>query len=174
MVDPKALFSFSYGLYVVGTEFEGKLNAQVADAVMQLTSSPVCLAACLNKANYTAELLAKGGRFSISVLSEDAPMPFIGVFGFRSGRVFDKFANVAPDAWHKSDGVPVVTAHSVAAVEAEVVKVEDVETHMLFIGRVTSASVLSEARPLTYADYHKVKKGKSPANAPSVIFNSVS
>ena len=37
----------------------------------------------------------------------------------------------------------------------------------------SSAELLAEGNPLTYADYHKLKKGKSPANAPSAIFNKI-
>ena len=170
-IDPNALFTFSYGLYVVSTAWEGKLNGQVADAVMQLTSDPICVAACLNKENYTTELLTKSGKFSISVFGEDVPLPFIGNFGFRSGREYDKFSKCGYKM--TESGLPVVTEYIVAAVEAQVIDVLDVRTHRLFIGEVKSAQVLAQGNPLTYADYHRIKKGKSPAAAPSSIFNAV-
>ena len=91
-VDPRALFTFSYGLYVIGTSWDGKMNAQAADAVMQLSGDPVCIAVCLNKNNYTTELLTESKKFSVSVFSEEVPLPFIGLFGFRSGRECDKFS----------------------------------------------------------------------------------
>ncbi|MCL2010823.1 MAG: flavin reductase family protein [Synergistaceae bacterium] len=170
-VDPKALFTFSYGLYIVGTNMDGKLNAQVADAVMQLTAEPICIAACLNKGNYTAELIAKSKKFSVSVFSEEAPLPFIGIFGFRCGREHDKFSKCA---YKMTDfGLPVVTEHTVAAVEAEVINVVEAHTHLLFIGEVKSAEILAEGNPLTYANYHRLKKGKSPAGAPTAIFNKI-
>jgi flavin reductase (DIM6/NTAB) family NADH-FMN oxidoreductase RutF len=170
-VDLQALFTFSYGLYIVGTEWEEKLNAQVADAVMQITAEPICIAACLHKENYTTELLTKSKKFSISVFREDVPLPFIGNFGFRSGREHDKFAQCA----HKTTelGLPVVTEYIVAFAEAEVIDTVDVYTHRLFIGEVKNAQRLSEGNPLTYADYHKIKKGKSHANAPSAVFNNL-
>ena len=170
-VDPKALFTFSYGLYIVGTSWDGKLNGQIADAVMQLTAEPICIAACLNKENYTTELLAKSKKFSISVFSEEVPLPFIGIFGFHSGREFDKFSKCAYKMTELD--LPIVTEHTVAAAEAVVVDVIDVHTHRLFIGEVKSATLLTEGNPLTYADYHKLKKGKSHANAPSAIFNKI-
>jgi len=170
-VDPKALFTFSYGLYIVGTTWEGKPNAQVADAVMQLTADPICIAACLHKDNYTTELLTLSKKFSVSVFVEEVPMPFIGNFGFRSGREFDKFDKCA---YRMTDlGLPVVTEHTVAAVEAVVIDMIDVRTHRLFIGEVKSAQILAEGTPLTYANYHKLKKGKSHANAPSSVFNNM-
>jgi flavin reductase (DIM6/NTAB) family NADH-FMN oxidoreductase RutF len=170
-IDPKALFTFSYGLFIVGTSWEGKLNAQVANTVMQLTAEPICIAACLNKNNYTTELLAKSKKFSVSVFAEDVDLPFIGNFGFRTGRDHDKFANCK---YRLSElGLPIVTERTVAAVEAAVIEVADVHTHMLFIGEVKSAEVLAEGKPLTYADYHNLKKGKSPATAPTAIFNKI-
>ena len=38
---------------------------------------------------------------------------------------------------------------------------------------VEEARLLKEGTPLTYAHYHQEKKGKSPENAPSSIFNKV-
>ena len=170
-VDPKALFAISYGLYVVATNLDGKLNGQVVNAVMQITAEPICITVCLNKANYTTELLTKSKKFSVSVFAEDVSLPFIGNFGFRSGREHDKFSKCA---YKISDlGLPIITEHMTAAVEAEVIDVVDVHTHQLFVGEVKSAEVLADVNPLTYADYHKLKRGKSPAGAPSVIFNKI-
>jgi flavin reductase (DIM6/NTAB) family NADH-FMN oxidoreductase RutF len=169
-IDPKALFTFSYGLYIVGTAWEGKLNGQVADAAMQLTSEPIYIAVCLNKNNYTAELLEKSKKFSVSVFGQEAPLPFIGNFGFRTGREHDKFASCK---YLLEEGVPVVTEYTVAVALADVADIVDVKTHKLFIGEVKSARLLTEGTPLTYADYHKIKKGKSHVNAPSAIFNSI-
>ena len=170
-IDPRALFTFSYGLYIVSTSLDGKLNGQVANTVMQLTAEPICIAACLNKANYTTELLTNSKKFSVSVFAEEVPLPFIGIFGFHSGREYDKFSKCA---YRMTDlGLPIVTEHTVAAVEAEVIDVVDVHTHRLFIGEVKSALILSEGNPLTYADYHRLKKGKSPAGAPTAIFNKI-
>jgi flavin reductase (DIM6/NTAB) family NADH-FMN oxidoreductase RutF len=171
-INPKALFAFSYGLYIVSTAWEDKLDGQVANAVMQITADPVTVAVCLHKDNYTTELLMKSNKFSVSVLSDEAPLPFIGNFGFRSGREYDKFAKC--DYKVTEFGIPVVTEYAVSALEAEVSGRMDVETHRLFIGTLKNTHILSEeAKPLTYADYHKVKKGKSHVNAPTAVFNNL-
>jgi flavin reductase (DIM6/NTAB) family NADH-FMN oxidoreductase RutF len=171
-IDPKALFAFSYGLYIVATALEDKLGGQVANAVMQMTADPITIAACLHKNNYTTELLTKSKKFSVSVFSDEAPLPFIGNFGFRSGREYDKFAKC--DYKMTEFGVPVVIEYAVAALEAEVSDIVDIETHRLFIGKLKNTHIISEeAKPLTYADYHRVKKGKSHANAPTAVFNSL-
>jgi flavin reductase (DIM6/NTAB) family NADH-FMN oxidoreductase RutF len=172
MIDPKALFSLSYGLYIVSTGYEGKMNGQIINAMMQLTAEPICVAACLHKDNYTAELVEKSGYFSASVLDANVEMPFIGIFGFRTGRSFDKFANCKE--WVMGEnGVPKVTENCIAVIEAKVISVASTYTHKIFTGEVTSAEQIREGKPLTYADYHIIKKGKSPANAPSALFNKM-
>jgi len=172
MIDPKALFSLSYGLYIVSTIYEGKMNGQIINAMMQLTAEPICIAACLHKDNCTTELIEKSGYFSASVLDSEVTMPFIGIFGFRSGRVYDKFADCKE--WVIGEnGAPKVTENCIAAIEAKVISVTDAYTHKIFVGEVTSAEQIREGKPLTYADYHIIKKGKSPANAPSAVFNTL-
>ncbi|MDR1377469.1 MAG: flavin reductase family protein [Synergistaceae bacterium] len=169
-LNPKALFPFSCGLYIVATAWEDKLDGQVANTVMQLTANPISIAVCLHKDNYTTELVTKSKKFSVSVFSNEVPLPFIGNFGFRSGRECDKFAKC--DYVVTKFGLPVITEYTVAAIEAEVTDMMDIETHRLFVGILKSTYVISDgAQPLTYADYHKLKKGKAHINAPTVVFN---
>ncbi len=166
-IDSKAFRSLSYGLYVVTSRDGDRLNGQIANAVFQVTSKPPQLAVCLNKENLTHDLVAKSGVFAVSVLKEDAPMSFIGLFGFKSGRDVDKLSQVAYQMG--KTGVPFVTDHAVAVVEAKVVKSLDVGTHTLFVGEVADAKVIGKGDPMTYAYYHQVKGGKSPKRAPTYI-----
>lgn len=172
MIDPKALFSLSYGLYIISTEYDGQKNGQIINAMIQVTSSPICVTICLHKDNFTTELLEKRGYFSASILDKEASMPFIGIFGFHTGRNFDKFG--ACKEWTIGEnGVPRVTENCIAALEAKVISVTDIYTHKLFMAEVTFAEQIRAGVPLTYADYHTIKKGKSPANAPSSVFNAI-
>ena len=52
------------------------------------------VAVSINKQNFTHEIIKETGVFAISVLSENAPLSFIGNFGFKCGRDFDKFVDV--------------------------------------------------------------------------------
>jgi len=46
-IDLQALFALSYGLYIVTGTHDGKMNGQIANALMQVTADPICLvAAC--------------------------------------------------------------------------------------------------------------------------------
>ena len=170
-IDMKALFSMTYGMYIVSTVWDGKLNGQIANAAMQITAEPKCVATCINKANLTTDMVKESGVFSISVLEFDVPMTFLGQFGFKSGRDINKFENV--NYLMGMTGAPMVTDWSIAVFEARVCHSLELPTHMLFVGEVVSAKFLKEAKPLTYADYHSVKKGKSPKTAPTFGFNAV-
>lgn len=170
-IDMKAMFSLTYGMYVVSTNLNGRLNGQIANTVMQITSEPLCVATCLNKANLTTELISKSGVFSVSVLERDVPMTFIGQFGFKSGRDIDKFANVK---YRMSEGgTPLVEDWCAAAFDAKVVRTVDMPSHILFVGEVRESVFFKEAPLLTYGEYHSIKKGKSPKTAPTFGFNAL-
>jgi flavin reductase (DIM6/NTAB) family NADH-FMN oxidoreductase RutF/rubredoxin len=164
-LDRRAFYSLSYGLYVVGAGSAGKQNGQIANAVFQVTSEPPQIAVSLNKENLTCAHVAESGAFSVSVLEQETPLAFIGLFGFKSGREVDKLAQTA----HRTGltGAPVVTEHALAVFEAKVVERLDAGTHVVFLGEVVAAEVLKAGTPLTYAYYHQYTKGKTPEKAPT-------
>lgn len=170
-IDMKALFSLTYGMYIVSTECDGRLNGQIANTVMQITADPVCVVTCLNKANLTTELIQKSGVFSVSVLEQEVPMTFIGRFGFKSGRTVNKFEDL--NFTLSSCGAPLISDWAIASFGARVEKTVELPSHVLFIGKVEDAVYYKNAVPLTYADYHSLKKGKSPKTAPTFGFNAI-
>ncbi len=167
-IDRKAFRTLSYGLYLITSREGERLNGQVANVAVQVTSKPSRIAIALNKENLTHQFVEKSRVFAVSVLAETAPMQFIGLFGFRSGRDVDKLAQVHYELGNT--GAPMVTEHSVAVMEARVIHSIDVGTHTLFVGEVVGAKVIDDtASPLTYAHYHEVKGGKSPKTAPTYV-----
>ncbi|MCB4792281.1 MAG: flavin reductase family protein [Elusimicrobia bacterium] len=170
-MDLKALEKISYGMYIVGSKNADKLNAQVATTVIQITAEPAKITACLHRDNLTHQFIRDSKVFSVSVLEQDVPMTFIGHFGFKSGKTFNKFENME---YKKGvTGAPVITANSLAFFECELESCLDAGTHTVFVGRVVEAQCIKDGIPLTYDYYHKVKKGKSQANAPTFIKQSV-
>lgn len=166
-MDRSAFQKCSYGVYIVSTQDKGKLNGQIANTVCQITSEPPTVSVSINKENLTHELITESKVFSISVLSEDAPMQFIGRFGFRSGRDTEKFEGVN----HRfgSTGSPIVLDHTTSYMDCEMIGSMDVGTHTVFLGRVVEAEVVGEGHPMTYEYYHGVKGGKSPKTAPTYV-----
>jgi len=164
-IDRSVFRNLSYGLYIVTSRDEDRINGQIVNTVIQVTSEPPRIAVIINKKNFTHELIVKSKIFSTSVLEESTPMTFFGPLGFRSGRDMDKLSNISFK--EGVTGCPLVTEHALSVLEAEVINQIDLGTHTVFIGNVVSSEVLKEGPPLTYQYYHQVLKGKSPPNAPT-------
>ncbi|MDD5093138.1 MAG: rubredoxin [Dehalococcoidia bacterium] len=166
-MDPKALYSLTYGLHVIGAS-NGKINnAQIINTLIQVTSQPLRVSICINKNNFTHELLKQSRAFSASILEQDTPLNYIGSLGFKSGRDGDKLAGLK---WKKGQtGAPILTDYALSYLEVKVTGEQDIGTHTMFIGEVVAAEVIKEGEPLTYAYYQKVKKGTTPKTAPSYI-----
>ena len=163
----KALYKLSYGLYVICSRKGDKLNGQIANTVVQITSEPSTIAVSINKNNLTHEFIKDSGVFSVSILAQDTPLSFIGHFGFKSGREVDKLEGISYKMGEIQD--PLIIDNSLAYLEAEVIQEVDAGTHAIFIGKLVGADVLKEGEPMTYAYYHQVKRGTTPKTAPSYI-----
>ncbi len=166
-MDLKTLTKITYGLYIVSSKKGDKFNGQIANCLTQITAEPVALAVTINKNNLTHEYIQESKVFTISILSQTATLPFIGQFGFKSGRAFDKFKNVKYKVGITK--APVVLDNSVGYIECELNNSVDVGTHTIFLGKAVAAEVISDSEPMTYDYYHKVIKGKTAKNAPTYI-----
>lgn len=166
-MNTKALRSLSYGIYVVASRKQGKLNAQIANTVVQVTSEPPTISVCVNKQNLTHEFITESKVFTASILSQDTPLSFIGHFGFKSGREVDKLKDINYRLGETK--APIILDHTLAYLEARVTDQVDVGSHTIFIGEVVGADVISDGEPMSYAYYHQVKRGTTPRTAPSYI-----
>ena len=163
----KALHKISYGIYVISSRAGARLNGQIGNTLIQVTSDIPRVAVCINGQNLTHEFISESKVLVASVLSQDTPLSFIGHFGFKSGREVDKFKDVNYRLGMVE--APIVLDHSLAFIEARVVDQLDVGTHTLFVGEVVGADVLKEGEAMTYAYYHQVKRGTTPKTAPSYV-----
>jgi ferric-chelate reductase [NAD(P)H] len=166
-MDPNVLHNLSYGMYIVSSCNNGKLNGQIANTVFQITSEPVKVAISINKSNLTHEYIEASCAFNISVLYESTPLPFIGKFGFRSGRAADKFKDTKFEL--SGSGCPIVLDHTIAYIEAKVTGKLDCGTHTVFLGEMTDSKITAAGKPMTYSYYHEVKRGTTPSSAPTYI-----
>lgn len=166
-MDARALFKFSSGLYVVSAKVGDDYGACVINTGLQLTSTPLQIEVVVNKQNHTQGVIERAGHFALTAITQEADMPYIGRFGFRSSTDFDKFGGI--EVAETVLGDPYTPACAACVVACEVVQTLDVGTHMIFVGEVKDAEVLSDAEPLTYAYYHSTLKGKTPPKASSYI-----
>lgn len=162
-----ALYKITYGLYVVCSREKEKVNGQIVNSLFQVSAKPPTVAISINKNNLTHEYIVSSKSFTVSVLSEDTPMKFIGIFGFKCGRDFDKLKGVSCRIGKTK--IPIIIENSIAYFEAELIDKIDAGTHTIFIGRVIDGDFLSDKKPMTYDFYRLVKGGLSPKNAPTFI-----
>ena len=166
-MDFRALHRLSYGLYVVASKKGEQLNAQIANTVFQVAPEPPTVAVSINKHNLTHEFIQESRVFTASILCKATPLPFIGRFGFKSGRDIDKLSGINYKIGETQ--APVVLDNAVAYLEVRVVKEISVGTHTIFIGEMVAAEVLTEEECMTYDYYHRVKRGTTPKAAPVYI-----
>ncbi len=157
-----AMFSISYGLFVVTAKVGEKDNGCITNTVTQVTANPNRVAVAVNKANYTCEMILKSGCFTASVISEKADFDLFKRFGFQSGRDVDKFDGFSK-VKRAANGTLIVTEGTNAFISAKVEQTIDLGTHMLFIAAVTETGILSEDASATYTYYQEHIKPKPEA-----------
>lgn len=164
-MNQEAFFRLSYGLYIVTTNNKDCPQGCVANAAMQITSSPQTIALSINCDNYTNKCIKECGEFALCVLGEKVNPLIIGTFGFRSGKDFDKFASFE---YERKNNLPILK-DACAYFTCKVINTVEAGTHSIFLARITDCNVQNDDTPMTYSYYHNVIKGKSPKNAPTYI-----
>lgn len=153
-MDTSALFKIGYGLYVLSANEQGKDNGCILNSVMQVTSEPCQIAICVNKNNYTCEMIQHTKKFNLSVLAEGVTFDVFKNFGYQSGRNTDKFTNFI-DVKRSPNGIYYITKDTNAYMSAYVQQEIDLGTHIMFIAQLVEAEVLSEKPTVTYDFYQK-------------------
>ncbi|MCH3967245.1 MAG: flavin reductase [Atopobiaceae bacterium] len=166
-MDKTAFFKFSYGVYVVSADDGEHVGACLVNTGCQLTSDPYQVMVCVNKENFTASVIQNAGHFALTVLSEKATMDYVGTFGFKSSETVDKYDGLEVDTSTLFD--PYCPQNACAVMSCAVVNTLDVGTHIVFVGEVCEAKVLSNDKPMTYDYYHTVLRGKTPPKASAYV-----
>ena len=152
-MDRKAMYRLSYGLFVLTAREAEKDNGCIINTAIQAASEPNQLSICVNKTNYTHDMIERNGKFTVSVLSQNAQFELFKHFGFQSGRNTNKF-----ETFKKCDrginDIYYITEGTNAYISVKVIKTEDLGSHTMFIGEITDMEVLSNIPSVTY-DYYQ-------------------
>ena len=161
-MDNKAMYKLSYGLFVLTAKDGDKNSGCIINTAIQAASEPNQISICVNKANYTHDMVLNSGAFNVSVISEAAKFELFKRFGFSSGRDTDKFADF--DGYGTAgNGIRYVTDGTNAYMSVKVEKTVDLGSHTMFIGTITDMEVLSDTASATYAYYFENIKPKPEA-----------
>ncbi len=156
--DMTALFRIGYGLYVVTSNDGTKDNGCIVNTVTQLTDTPNRVAVNINKKNYTHDIVKQTGKLNVNCLSVEAPFSVFQHFGFQSGRDADKFAG--EQVLRSDNGLIFLSKYINAFMSLEVESYVDLDTHGMFICRVSEARVISDKETMTYTFYQNYVKPK--------------
>ena len=176
MIDNKAIFNISYGLFVLVARQGEKDNACIINVAQQVTSDPLQLMICVNKQNLTHDMILRTLKFNLCPLCEvsaepttlhkdEDPMKPFQHFGFQSGRDVNKFAECETEL-RTENGLRYLPKFINSVISCVVTKSIDLGTHTMFIAMPMEARVLSDSPSITYAYYQQHIKPK-PAAAPA-------
>ena len=160
-MDSKAYAKMNYALALLSAAADGKTHGCIINSFHQATSSyPPKFTITVSKDNETCKAVAAAGSFSVTLLGQDCPGEIVDLFGYKSGRVTDKFA----DKDVKTDGAgnPYLTEHMVSRIACRVIDTLEIGNYVLFVGEVTEAEVLSGAPVLTLAAFTDRGKATPP------------
>lgn len=158
-MDKKAMYKLSYGLFVLTARESEKDNGCIINTAIQAASEPNQLSICVNKANYTHDMIERTGKFTVSVLSQNAQFELFKHFGFQSGRDTNKFESFRK-CTRGENGIYYITEGTNAYISVTVNRTEDLGSHTMFIGEITDMEVLSDFASVTYEYYQNNIKPK--------------
>ena len=156
--DMSALFKIGYGLYVITSNDGKKDNGLIVNTVTQVSDSPNRVAVNINKQNYSHHVIKQTGKLHVNCLSVEAPFSIFERFGFQSGRTVDKFADLRP--LYSDNGLAFLPRYINAFMSLEVENYVDLDTHGMFICKVSEARVMSDKETMSYNYYQEHVKPK--------------
>ena len=139
MIDKKAYQKMDYALCLLSAHADGKDSGCIINSFHQVTSSfPAKFTIAVNRENVTAAAVEQAGSFCVTLLAHDAPAALINDFGYRSGRVADKFSPY--EVRRDEVGNPYLTDSMVSRVSCRVID-------RLEIGSYTILSLIHISEP---------------------------
>lgn len=152
----KVLFNISYGLYVITSHKDDKINGMTSNSFVQMTSTPMQAVVGINKNNLTSEYILDSKVFAVNFIGNNNVFE-VKRFGYNSGRNFNKFKNINYKS-SKITNCPLLL-NTIGYVDCEIIedKCIDLGTHTLFVAKVIGGEIFNDDVPLTYAHYRTIK-----------------
>ena len=156
----------NYGLFLIGAAGTDKAEGCVVNSLHQITSSlPPKFSVTLSKSSETYKAVEASGHFSALVLAKDTPKELLDLFGYKSGRIANKFEGY--DVAFDDNASPYLKGVGLARFALKVVDKLDLGSHVLYIAQCSEAVVVSSGQALTLDDH--LNKGSALPPAAPVI-----
>lgn len=160
-IDTKVTRNIGYGLYVITAREGEKDNGMIANTLMQVSSEPLRFSVCINKSNYTHDMIKNTGIMNVSPISQSAPFEVFKALGFSSGRDTDKMSSLS---FRRSEnGIAVLSDNVNSFLSLKVYQYIDLGSHGMFICDLTESGVITKDETMSYTYYHANVKPKPEA-----------
>jgi flavin reductase (DIM6/NTAB) family NADH-FMN oxidoreductase RutF len=150
----QALGTMTYGVYVLTTVSDDRINGMVASWVSQVSYEPPLIAVAVHPNRFSHRLIEEGGLFTLHILGKDQKKLAARFMGSDPDL---KFAGI--DWQPGQTGCPVLKACA-AYFECRLTTHIQPGNHTVFIGEVVAAQKLADVGPLTTLDYRGQYIGK--------------
>jgi flavin reductase (DIM6/NTAB) family NADH-FMN oxidoreductase RutF len=138
----KAFGKLTYGIYVLTSHHEEKINGMIASWVSQVSYEPPLIMVAVHPKRFSHQLIEHGGGFALHVLAD----------------LSAKFSTIN---WTLGKtGCPILS-ECLAYLECELKTHYRPGNHTLFIGEVIAAGVFAHQKPFTTREYDGVYLGKA-------------
>ena len=151
----KNMGHMTYGIYVLTTRFEDKINGMIASWVSQVSYEPPLFMAAIHPNRYSHELVAQSGYFALHIISREQKDLLAR---FKGPVAKDKFASL--DWEYGMTGCPILN-ECIGSMECRVTQRLTPGNHTVFIGEVVHAVFNAEKMPLCTLDYEGSYLGKA-------------
>jgi len=157
-MDKKAYEKMDYTLGLLSAAANGKRQGCIINSLHQATASfPPKFTVTVNKSNETCRALDDAGSFCVTLLAADCPEEIVNQFGYKSGRVGDKFASYAVES--DESGNPYLKEGMVSRISCRITGKLEIGSYVLYVGEATEAQVLGDGPVLTLKAF--TERGKS-------------
>ncbi len=160
---PNPMFNISYGLYVLTSNDGKKDNGCIINTFSQVANSPDKAMICVNKANYSAEVIKETRKCNVNIINKDADFNLFVRFGFHSGRDVDKFEGFEC-VRREENGILSLTKYVNSVLCLEVIDIVDLGSHYGFIATISKSEALNKVESVTYSYYQTNIKPKPNPN----------
>lgn len=151
-MNTKAYDKLNYTMAVIGAAADGKRQGCIVNSFVQVASTyPAKFTVSVNKDHATCGAIAAAGSFAITLLAKDCPKDVVNAFGYKSGRVGDKFANF--EAKEDAAGNPYLTENMVSRISCKVIGQMEIGNYILFVAEATDAEILGSGQAMTLDDF---------------------
>ena len=162
-INRKAFDRINYGLFLVSAAGESQNQGCIVNSLHQVSSArPPKFSLTLNKSNETYKAIQARGTFAATVLSKETPKELIDLFGYKSGRVVNKFEGYEVET--DGNGNPYIKENALARFACKIVDQLDLGSYVLLIAEAVEAEVLGEGLALTLDDFRD-NGGSTPPTA---------